>query len=122
MGLIASWILEFDSLAIPRLFLTQKLLEKSLENIVGHDSGVRIGLTLAMKDGGGRLVDAIGLAQREVLVDRGVKSAALDERANFSHFRGGEHGGDGAIHVAGLFPLLLVLEERLFDRLNLAEL
>src|SRR5438445_13837201 len=75
-----------------------------------------------MKDGCGRRVDTIGLAQREVFVDGGVEGAALDEGANLGHFRGGEHGGNSAVHVASLFPLFLILKEGLFHGLNLAEL
>src|SRR5260370_23972758 len=75
-----------------------------------------------MKDGGGGLVDAIGLAQRVILVDGGVEGAALDESANPVHFRGGENGSDSAVHIAALFPLFLILEERLFHGLDFAKL
>src|SRR5437879_2776170 len=68
------------------------------------------------------LVDPVGLAQRVVFVDGGLERAALDERANLGHFRSGENGGDSAVHVAVLFPLFLILEERLFHGLNLADL
>src|SRR5216683_3770775 len=104
------------------LFLTEQLIEKLLENVVGHDAGVGIRLALAMENGGGRLVDAVGLAQRVILVDGGVERATLDERTHLGHFRGGENGGNSTVHVAVLFPLLLILEERLFHGLHLSEL
>ena len=75
-----------------------------------------------MKYGGGGLVDAIGLAQRVVFVNGGVERVALDKRANLGHFRGGEHGGHRAVHVAVLFPLFLILEQGLLHGLTLAEL
>src|SRR5712691_2593356 len=75
-----------------------------------------------MKNGGGGLVDAVGLAEVVILVDHGIERAALDERANLGHFRGGENGGYRAVDITSLLPLLLVLEERLFHRLHFAEL
>src|SRR5260370_14371088 len=104
------------------LFLTEKLIEKLLENVVGHDAGVGIGLALAMKDCGWRLGDAVGLAKGVILVNHGIESAALYKRANLGHFRGGENVGDAAVHVPTLFPLFLILEESLFHGLHLAEL
>src|SRR5258708_32565901 len=77
---------------------------------------------MAVKDGGGGLDGAKGLAQREIFVNGGVESAALHKRAEFGHFRSGENGGDGAVHVAILFPLLLIHEKSLLHGLNLAEL
>ena len=124
MGLIASWILELILLVKLKLklLLTEQLLEKRFEDVVRHDAGVWIGLPFAMKNGGGRLANAVGLTERKILVNHGIEGAALDERANLVHFRGGENCGDSAVHVAGLFPFFLVLEEGLFDGLNLAEL
>src|SRR5258708_25054451 len=66
------------------------------------------------------LVDAVGLAERVVLVDGGVERATLHERANLGHFRGGENGRDRAVHIALLFPLLLILGESLVPGLPLA--
>src|SRR5712692_2190442 len=103
------------------LFLTEKLIEKRLENVVGHDAGVGIGLAFAMKDGGGRLVNAVGLAKIVLLINHGVEGAAFDERAKLGHFRWGEYGSDSAVHITVLFPLFLVLEERLLHGLNFAE-
>src|SRR5260370_19050668 len=74
------------------LFLTKKLIEKLLENLVGHDAGVGISLALTMKDSGGRLVDAVGLAERVIFVDGGIERATLHERANLGHFRARENG------------------------------
>src|SRR5260370_30033388 len=115
------WIMMLVSLR-SSLFLTEQLIEKRLENVVGHDAGVGIGLALAMKDGRWSLVDAIGLAKRVVLVDGSVERTALYQSANLGHFRGGENVGDGAVHVPTLFPLFLILEESLFHGLHLAEL
>src|SRR5260370_2814299 len=75
-----------------------------------------------MKDRGGGVVDAVGLAQRVILVDGGVEGAGLYESANLVHFRGGENGSDSAVHIAALFPLFLILEERLFHGLDFAKL
>src|SRR6266704_2398668 len=121
MGWIASflWSIWF---AEPRLLLTEQLIEKLLENVVAHDTGVGVGLTFAMENRGGRLIDAVHLAKRVILVDGGVERAALDKRADLGHFRRGENRRDGAVHVAILFPLLLILKERLFYCLALAEL
>src|SRR6267378_4846496 len=116
---MASWC-QFPGKA--SLFLTEQLLEKLLKNVVGHDAGIGIGLPLAMKYGGGRLVDVVGLAKRVILVNQGIERAALYERANLGHFRGGEHRGHGTLDVAVLFPFLLILEERLFHGLDFAEL
>src|SRR2546430_9557310 len=114
MGWIASWVLERLHEKKPNSFLGQKLIEKRLESVVSHDSGVRIGLPLAMKDRRRRLVDPIGLAEREVLVDQGIEGTALYKRANLGHFGGRENDGDRAVHIATLLPLFLILEERLF--------
>src|SRR5229473_1365920 len=91
MGSIASccWFLGEGPLS-----LTEKLIEKRLENVVGHDAGVGIGLAFAMKDGGGRLVNAVGLAKVVILINHGVEGAAFDERANLGHFRWGEYGSE----------------------------
>src|SRR5438874_884624 len=43
-----------------------------------------------MKDGGGRLVDAVSLAKGVILVNHRVKCATVDELTNFCHFRRGE--------------------------------
>src|SRR5256886_11234514 len=102
-------------------FLCEQLLEKLFENVVGHDPGKGIDLALAMNYGGGGLVDAIGLAERVVFVNGGVERVAFDKRANLGHFRGGEHGGHRAVHVAVLFPLFLILEQGLLHGLTLAE-
>ena len=61
MGWIASflWSVWF---AKPRLLLTEQLIEKLLENVVAHDTGVGVGLTFAMENRGGRLIDAVHLA------------------------------------------------------------
>src|SRR5260370_37451284 len=75
-----------------------------------------------MKDGGRSLVDAVGLAKRVILVNQRFEGTALHKRADLGHFRGGENGGHSAVHVAALFPLFPILEERLFHGLNLAEL
>src|SRR6266403_5446523 len=75
-----------------------------------------------MKDSGGRLVDVVGLAECVILINQWLKRAALNQRENFRHFRSGEDGGDGAVHIAVLFPLFLILEKRLFHGLNLADL
>src|SRR5437879_10305729 len=126
MGWIASWILErilrFVSLAIPKLFLRKQLIEKLLENVVSHDAGVGVSLAFAMKDGGGRLVDAVSLAKGVILVNHGIKCATLDQRTHFGHFRRGDHGSNCAIHITVLLPLFLVLKERLFRSLHLANL
>ena len=114
MGWIASWILEFDSLAIPNLFLTQQLFEKSLENVVGHGARIGIRLAFTMEDGSWRRVDAVHLTESEIFVDKRIERPALDERANFGHFRGRKHPRDRAVHVAGLFPFFLILVNSLF--------
>src|SRR3989442_5638545 len=121
MGWIASflWSVWF---AKPRLLLTEQLIEKLLENVVAHDPGVGVGVTFAMENRGGGLIDAVHLAKRVILVGGGVERAALDKRAYLGHFRRGENRRDGAVHVAILFPLLLILKESLFNRLALAEL
>src|SRR5712692_2390003 len=106
----------------PRLLLTEQLIEKLLENVVAHDTGVGVGLTFAMENRGGRLTNAVHLAKRVILVDGGVERAALDKRADLGHFRRGENRRDGAVNVAILFPLLLILKESLFYCLALAEL
>src|SRR6266516_4483447 len=106
----------------PRLLLTEQLIEKLLENIVAHDTGIRIGLAFAMENGRGRLIDAIRLTEGVILVDQGVERAALNERADLGYFRSGKNRRDGAVHVAVLFPLLLILKESLFYRFALAEL
>src|SRR5258708_24090896 len=106
----------------PRLFLAEKLLKKSLENVIGHDAGIGVGLAFAMKNGGGRLVDAVGLAEGGILVDHGIEGATLDQRTNLSHFRGGEDRSNCAVHVATLLPLFLVLKKGLFHELHFAQL
>src|SRR5260370_30676254 len=75
-----------------------------------------------MKYGGGRLVHAVGLAERIILVNHGIEGAPLNERANLGHFRGGKNRGDNAINIPALLPLFLILEERLFHGLHFAKL
>src|SRR2546428_13753210 len=106
----------------PRLLLTEQLIEKLLENVIAHDTGVGVGLTFAMENRGGRLIDAGHLAKRVILVDGGVEGAALDKGADLGHLAGGENRGDGPVQVAILFPLLLILKESLYNRLALAAL
>src|SRR5438067_12666009 len=65
------------------LFLRKQLLQELLHGVVGHDAGVGIRLALAMKVGGRCLIDAVHLAEREVLVNQRREGAALDERSDF---------------------------------------
>src|SRR6266705_2340926 len=106
----------------PRLLLTEQLIEKLLENIVAHDTGIRIGLAFAMENGRGRLIDAIRLTEGVIPVDQGIERATLHETADLGHFRRGENRCDGAVNVARLLPLLLILEKSLFDGLHLPEM
>src|SRR6266581_6034144 len=106
----------------PKLLLTERLIEELLENIVAHDTGNRIGLAFAMENGRGRLIDAIRLTEGVILVDQGIERATLHESADLGRFRRGENRRDGAVNVARLLPLLLILEKSLFDGLNLAEM
>src|SRR5580765_3489800 len=87
----------------------EQLIEKLLENVVTHDARVGIGLAAAVKNCGRCLIDAVRLAEREVLVDGRVQRAALDESADLGHLRWGQDGGNRAIHVTALFPLFLIL-------------
>src|SRR5260370_37343429 len=89
------WIMMLVSLR-SSLFLTEQLIEKRLENVVGHDAGVGIGLALAMKNGRWSLVDAIGLAKRVVLVDGTVERTALYQTSNLVHIRVREAVADTA--------------------------
>src|SRR5437660_12546401 len=75
----------------PTNSLAEKLIEKLFENVVGHDTGVGIGLSLAMKHGGRGLVNAVGLAKVVILVNQGIERTALAEGANLSHFGGGDN-------------------------------
>ena len=75
-----------------------------------------------MKNGGRGLIDAVQLAEREILVDGRIQRPALHKCADFGHLRGREDRGNRAIHVTGLFPLLLILKERLLHGFVLAEL
>src|SRR5438874_12251096 len=77
----------FPALLACILFLRKQLLQELLHGVVGHDAGIGVRLALAMKDGGRRLIDAVHLAEREVLVNQGLEGAALDERADFVHLR-----------------------------------
>src|SRR5437762_2866700 len=103
-------------------FLRQELLQKLFDSVVGHDAGIRISLALVMENRGRRLVDAIHLAQREIFVNERFQRASLDKSANLVHFRGREHAGNRAVHVARLLPLLLVLKKRLFHRFDFPNL
>src|ERR1700674_91612 len=114
----------FDSCYLSGLTLSlaEKLVEKLLEDFVAHDTGIGVGLTLAMKHRRWRLIDVVHLAEREILIDCRVKCSALDERANLGQVCGREHASDSAVHIAVLFPFFLVLKEGLFDGLELADL
>src|SRR6266481_468324 len=100
----------------------EQLIEKRLQRVVSHDPGVGIRLAATVKNGGRRLIDAVQLAEREILVDGRVQRAALNERADLGHLRRGQDCGNRAIHVTALFPLLLILKERLLHGFVLAEL
>src|SRR5713226_5989007 len=100
----------------------EKLIEKRLQSVVAHNPRIGIRLAPTVKNGGRCLVDAVHLSKREILVDGRIQRAALDKSANLGHLRWGEDRGNRAIHVAGLFPLLLILKERLLHRFDLAEL
>src|SRR5260370_8527707 len=71
--------------------LREKLIEKRLEHVVADDAGIRIRLAFAMKDSGGRLVDTVGLAEREVLVNGSVQRAAPHKGAHFDHSPARKH-------------------------------
>src|SRR5260370_39605613 len=97
------FILSLDhSKGNPTNSLAEALIEKLFENVVGHDTGVGIGLSLRMKHGGGGLVNAVGLAKVVVLVNHGIERAALYEGANLGHFRGGGTNDNRATPVPAL--------------------
>src|SRR5712692_4407698 len=106
----------FSSLEALILLLREKLIEKLLENVVAHRAGIGIRLAFAMKDRGGGLVDAVHLAHRIVLVNKGVHCARFYKLAHLGHLFGRKNGGNRAVHIATLFPLLLVLIDSLFHR------
>src|ERR1700730_2962633 len=103
-------------------FLAQELVDELVQHVVADDADDRVGLAVAMDDRGGRLIDVVTLAQRVILVDRGFERAPLDEGAHFGHFRWCEDAGNGAVHIAALLPLFLVLKQDFLDRLELADL
>src|SRR6266404_995886 len=100
----------------------EQLIEKRLQRVVSHDPSVGIRLAATVKNGGRRLIDAVQLAEREILVDGRIQRPALHKHADLGHLRGGENRGNRAVHVAGLLPLFLILEERLLHGFVLAEL
>src|SRR5450755_3485719 len=62
-----------------RSFLGQELIEELFEDFPVHYAGVGEGLAIAVKDRGGRLVDAIGVAEGLVFGDGCVEGAGLDQ-------------------------------------------
>src|SRR5215467_198039 len=74
-----------------------------------------------MKNCSWRLVYTVHLTKSKVLVYECIKRAALYLRADLVHLRGGKYSGHRAVHVAALLPLFLILEKRLFDRFDFAE-
>ena len=47
----------------------EKLIKKRLQRVVAHDARIRICLASTVKNGGRGLIDAVQLAEREILVD-----------------------------------------------------
>src|SRR6266404_1956916 len=96
----------------PMLSLRKQLVEELVQHVVGNDANYWISLSLEMNDGGGGRSHIVALAERDVFIDDRIQRGALGLRADFDHLRWGEYRSQRAIHVAGLFPLLLIGEKR----------
>src|ERR1700676_1176173 len=118
MGWIASYLYVSEPNYLPRWLLFAELIKEIAKNVVAHYTAVGKRLALGVKDSRGCLVDVVNLPQCDIFLNHGVYRAALHQTTHLGHFGGRQYGRYGAIHVAVLLPLFLVLKQGLLDGLE----
>src|SRR5258706_10118026 len=102
--------------------LLSELVQEIAKDVVIHYARVRESLPLGVKYGGGRLIQVIQLAQRHIFLNQRVQSGAFYQRTHLGHFGRRQRSGYGAVNVASLLPLFLIIEQCLFDDLKLSDM